>query len=52
MKQFIITLRHDKGKIKLKTAASSEDAAIQNVLNFEGCPRRAVINIKQQKVIS
>jgi len=45
--QYIITLKHDGGKIRIMTTASSEDEAIQMVLNSEGAPRGAIVDIQK-----
>lgn len=42
-KKYVLTVKHDKGKIKLNTTASSEAAAIKQIMDSEGCPRSAIL---------
>jgi hypothetical protein len=44
MNQYAITLKNDSGTVRIITAASTLDVAIELVCNAELCPRRAVIN--------
>jgi nitrate reductase NapAB chaperone NapD len=45
MKNYKITLKHDKGKINLIVKASNEEEAINKILNAENCPKSAIIKI-------
>ncbi len=45
-KSFIVTLKHDKGKVRIKTIASDEADAKQKVCNAEGCPESAIVSVK------
>ena len=47
--QYILTVKHDDGTVRIRTAASSEEAAIQNVMNAEGCPRQAIKGVKKME---
>lgn len=46
MKKYIITLKHDKGSIKLAVNAESITDAVKAVLIVEGAPETAIKNIK------
>jgi hypothetical protein len=43
---YAVTLKHDKGKVTIRTNATSEEHAIRNVLEFERAPRSAVLSVK------
>ena len=45
VKPYIVTTT----EIKIRTWASDEQAAIQNVMAFENCPRTAILSIKESK---
>ena len=45
MKEFTITLRHDRGKINITTSASTKEQAIAQVLDHEGAPESAVVGV-------
>ena len=45
--EYIVTVKHDEGNRKIRTSASSEDAAKKNVMSAEGCPENAIISIKK-----
>lgn len=49
METYILTLISDKGKHTIKTAARSENAAIENVMAAESCPRRAIVGVRNPK---
>lgn len=42
-----ITVKHDHGRIRIKTAASSADAAKKIVMDAEGCPERSITKIEE-----
>jgi hypothetical protein len=42
LKYFVYKLSHDKGQICQKTAARSIQAAIENIMAFENCPKIAI----------
>jgi hypothetical protein len=44
-KEFIVTLRHDSGTIKIITWASTKAQAIKQVLEYEGAPESAVVMV-------
>lgn len=52
MKQFIVTVTHDKGNDMIEVTAASEDAARLMILRAEGCPKSAVIKVKELTGIS
>jgi hypothetical protein len=52
VEEFILTVKHDNGTVKIKNTASSEEAAINNVMTAEGCPRRAIISVSKSKNIN
>ena len=47
MNEYRLTLTHDNGKIKIRTWATDEESAINNVMKAENCPRCAIIKVKQ-----
>ena len=47
MKNYIITVKHDDGTIKIKTAAISKVHAIMLVSAAENCPIDAIVTIKE-----
>lgn len=51
MNIYILTLKHDNGTIRIKTSASSEEAAISKVMAAELCPRSAIKSIKYIKTL-
>lgn len=46
MKEYIITLRHDHGRIRIMTTASSQEQAVKQVCDCEFAPRSAVIDVE------
>lgn len=46
---YAVTLKHDKGKVTIRTNATSEEHAIKNILAIELAPRNAVIKVRQLK---
>lgn len=42
MKPYHALIRHDHGRVKVRTWASSRADAIANIMRHEGCPRRAI----------
>jgi hypothetical protein len=50
IKTYRATLKHDKGKVKLRvTSLSGEEGAIEMIMAVENCPRCAIIKIKELK---
>jgi len=47
METYIVLLKHDEGRIKIQTTASSQDAAVDKVLKAERAPESAVITVTQ-----
>jgi hypothetical protein len=41
-----MTLQHDKGLVRITTAATSIQAAIDTVCRAEGCPECAVVRVE------
>ena len=46
LKNYTLTVKHDKGKKKIKTTASSEAEAKKKIMNYEKCPESAIIDCK------
>lgn len=44
---YAVTLKHDKGKVTIRTNATSEEHAIRNILSFERAPRSAVVAVRR-----
>lgn len=49
MNRYRLTLKHDNGTVTLNVSASSEDAAITQVMTVELCPRSAIQRIEKLK---
>jgi len=47
--QYVLTVKHDNGTVKIRTSGSSESAAIEKVMSSEGCPRRAITKVEKVK---
>lgn len=47
MKTFRITLRHDKGILRVKLSSSSEEKAKLTLLEIENCPPSAIIKCEE-----
>lgn len=48
-KKYVVSLKHDNGTVNIKTVATSEKTAKENVLNAENAPASAVISVKEVK---
>ncbi|HSW59959.1 MAG TPA: hypothetical protein VLJ60_04130 [bacterium] len=48
---FRLTLKHDSGTFRIKTASSSEESAVKTVCKAENCPKSAIIKIEKLKTI-
>lgn len=46
LKNYTLTVKHDNGKKKIKTTASSEAEAKKKIMNYEKCPESAIIDCK------
>ena len=47
MKNYILTVKHDNGTIKIKTAAKDKIHAAWLIMEAESCPFCAITNIKE-----
>ena len=47
MKQYIVTVKHDNGKTRIKTYARNAKTAKSLVIGFENCPESAVISCER-----
>ena len=47
MKQFIVKVKHDKGIIKIQTAADDAQAAHKIICAAEGCPDCAILSVTE-----
>lgn len=48
IENFIATVQHDKGRIKLKVVSlSGEQGAIEQIMAVENCPQRAIVKLKK-----
>jgi hypothetical protein len=48
MNTYVVTLRHSGGRIRIKTCASSADAALRIVLSYECAPMSSVIDVRME----
>ena len=46
--EYILTVKHDKGTVRFKTSASSEEEAKNKIMKHEGCPRSAIIKTEMK----
>jgi hypothetical protein len=44
--KYILTLKHDNGKVNLIVTAQNFEQAIRLAREAEGCPERSIVNIK------
>jgi hypothetical protein len=47
LKHYTLKVKHDNGKVNLKTTASSEKEAKEKIMKAEGCPESAIISCKE-----
>jgi len=47
LKHYTLKVKHDNGKVNLKTTASSEKEAKEKITKAEGCPESAIISCKE-----
>jgi hypothetical protein len=52
MSEYIVTVKHDNGTARIKTTASSEQAAKDIIMKAENCPQSAIINVEQKRKIA
>jgi flavoprotein len=45
IKEYIVTVEHDKGTIRIRTSGSTIEDAKNKIMNYEGCPEGAIISI-------
>ena len=50
VEQYVVTVKHDKGTKRIKTGASSEDAAKTNIMKAENCPTSAIIKVEKSGI--
>jgi len=46
MKKYIVTVKHDNGRLRIKVGANSVEDATLLVCRAEGCPECAILSIK------
>jgi len=51
MKIFIAKVMHDRGMMTLKVTALTKKGAINQIMQAEKCPRRAIVDIWAQSVL-
>ena len=47
MNNFVVCLRHDKGKVKLTLSADNTDKVIAKAMRLEKAPKSAVLWVKK-----
>ena len=47
MRTYLLKVKHDKGNKRIFTCARNKDEAIQTIMDYEGCPRRAIISCER-----
>lgn len=45
VRYYIAKIAHDGSNLYIKTAATSEENAIESICNFENCPKRSIQSI-------
>lgn len=45
VKTYQVTVKHDNGKVKIRTAATDKDAARNIICSAEGCPDTAILKV-------
>jgi len=45
IKEYIASVKHDKGVIRIRTTGSTIDTAKKKIMEYEGCPECAIISI-------
>lgn len=51
LKHYTLKVKHDNGKVNLKTTASSEKEAKEKIMKAEGCPESAIISCKEDSKV-
>ena len=49
LKPYVVTVSHDAGTTKIQVFTATAQAAIEAVMSYEKCPRRAILNVKEVK---
>ena len=47
IKKYQVSLKHDNGKIRITTVATSKQSAIDMIMKAEGCPECAISNVNE-----
>jgi hypothetical protein len=50
MKKYTITLKHDKGTVKISTVSTSMEQAIKTVLDWENAPFNSVKKVTSKNI--
>lgn len=45
-RQYVATVQHDEGFIRIRTAARNKKVARDLIMKFEGCPARAIKSVE------
>ena len=48
-REYIVSVKHDKGTIRVRTSGSTIEASKKKIMDYEGCPECAIIGIKRCK---
>jgi hypothetical protein len=49
MSTYLVRVKHDRGIAVFEVYAQNKEAVIKKMMEAEGCPRRAIIDIKKLK---
>ena len=49
MNYYLITVKHDGGRFRIRVCASSLDAAIRMLMASEGCQRGAIVHAEPSR---
>jgi hypothetical protein len=49
MRYYRVTIKHDTGKDRIKALAYDIEQAISMVIKATGCPRSAIVSVKEVK---
>lgn len=47
--KYVVTVRHDGGRVRILTAANNTGGAIRLVMLAENCPRSAIVSCRMVK---
>jgi len=46
-REYIVSVKHDKGTIRIRTSGSTIEDAKKKIMEYEGCPESAITSIRE-----